>query len=169
MKQSYLSRLLDFHLGPGNHPSGSSQDVHGDEGAGGSNIIRTEGASLEMGYGNMKEAFRITHPSGAYVTGYAYGQDFPNDSFSKTRAELFKIEVPKDQRRKGLGSSLAVDSLRVMVDNGALTVNMSPTNEGAKKFNLWLVDQGYISGPLRESQSGKVEYKIEIDKVMKDR
>lgn len=29
MNLGYLKRLANFHLGPGEHPSGSSQDVHG--------------------------------------------------------------------------------------------------------------------------------------------
>lgn len=42
MKKSYLARLFDFHLGPGNHPSGSGQDVHGGEDAGANPRMTTE-------------------------------------------------------------------------------------------------------------------------------
>ena len=33
-KREHIKRLDEFHLGPGDHPSGSSQDVHGGGGAG---------------------------------------------------------------------------------------------------------------------------------------
>lgn len=31
---NYLRHISDFHLGPGNHPNGSSQSVHGGDGKG---------------------------------------------------------------------------------------------------------------------------------------
>jgi len=113
-----------------------------------------------LGYGGMREGFLIEDGSGARATGYAFNADFGRERSSATRGELFFIEVPEDQRGKGVATELATEAVRFMQDQGAETVAMHPMQPGAKELNARLVREGVLRGPINQTESGKVEYEI---------
>lgn len=121
--------------------------------------LRTPGAHITTGFANIREGFLISTPEGASAKGYLFNADFPNQRSKPTRGELFYIEVPERLRRRGIGTSLALDALRQMLANGATTVNMDvTTNEGLALIES-LIRNGYIEGPIQESDT-KAEYNI---------
>ena len=147
------------HMGPGDHPgTGTPQDVHG----GGDDTFKpkTPGAKIRTGFAGITESFEISLPSGARVTGYTHNQDFPNDVSSPTRGEVFYAEVPEDDRRKGIGTSLFKDALRLMQTFGTETVNLSTTSDAGRGFVKQMIKDAVISEPIRTSETGKAEYTI---------
>ncbi len=151
---------------------GQARDEHGQwSSTGGFKVppFKTQGARVSFGVGGTPESFEITTTSGAKQSGYLNNSDFPYDSFSPTRGELFYAEVPKSLQRKGIGTSLVTDALRLMHKNGAVTVNISPTSEGGRRLVESLKKNSLIEGPLRTSVTGKSEYKITIDESEKQR
>ena len=124
--------------------------------------LQTPGASVQMGVAGFPESFQISTPDGASITGYVTNADFPEDSGSATRGELFFSEVPEDMRRRGIGKSLCLDALRLLKQHGAETVNASPTSDEGRHLVSSLVRSGFLVGPIRQSDSGKAEYQIGI-------
>jgi hypothetical protein len=104
--------------------------------------------------------FSIVHKSGAVVNGYYKDQDFPGDTFSQKRGEVFLTEVPESERGKGLGYSLTKDAISLISANGGETVNLSPTSTGGKAIVSKLIKEGVISDALRKSATGKAEHAI---------
>jgi hypothetical protein len=86
--------------------------------------------------------------------------DFPNQKQKATRGEIFYVEVPESWRRFGWGTSLVLDALRKMREEGAETVNMDATTPEGQALIDSLLEKGYIEGPIQESETGKAEYKI---------
>ncbi|KKL08374.1 hypothetical protein LCGC14_2576500, partial [marine sediment metagenome] len=146
------------HYGPGPHPSGSPQAVHAP--------LKTSGAKIEFGFAGIREGFQITTPKGARASGYLSGADFPGQKAKQTRGELFYVEVPEKDRRQGIGTSLVLDALRVMIESGTKTVNMDATTKEGQALIDYLIDAGYISGPIQESETGKAEYDIVVDAIV---
>ena len=121
----------------------------------------TPGATVQAGgYGGMREGFSITTDSGARATGYMFDADFGKEKSSKTRGELFYIEVPESQRGQGVATSLATDAIALMQSQGAQTVSMHPMQPGAKELNARLRENGIIYGPINTLENGKEEYGI---------
>lgn len=117
------------------------------------------GGVAEGKYGTP-ESFKIMDRGGVAM-GSSHNADFPNDKVSPTRGDLFYVEVPREKRRQGLGEHLALRALALMHKRGATSVTMhSVTKEGAG-LAAKLVKLGHLSGPIRTSESGKAEYKIE--------
>lgn len=137
------------HL-PGQH----DQMTHGGSGL----PMKTAGANLQTGYAGMREGFNLTSPHGK-AQGYLYDADFPGDRSSRTRGELFYVEVARGSQGRGHGRSLAEDSLRAMLNHGAKTVNMSAVTDAGRGLIRALERDGAIRF-IRESETGKVEYEI---------
>jgi len=111
-------------------------------------------------YANIEEGFQLTGPGGANARGYLWNADFPGEASSATRGELFYVDVPEPQRRKGHGLAIASEALRRMVEKGALTVNMSAVSPEGKSLIQSMLKRGLIEGPVRTSATGKAEYRI---------
>ncbi len=122
--------------------------------------FKTPGVVLVSNYANMREGFQLKTPNGSHIAGYLYNADFPGDSESPTRGELFYAEVPKGSRREGTGKSLALDAIAMMKNRGTKTVNMATTSDEGRALLASLLKAGVISGPLRTSATGKAEYAI---------
>ncbi len=124
---------------------------------------RLERAPLHTGETTTQTApdrFEIRTASGAAVTGYFRNQDFPGQDTKPDRAELFFVNVPAAEQRKGVGKGLAIDALRLLEKNGAKTVNMNATTPGGKALVASMLKDGLISGPIQTSATGKAEYFI---------
>jgi hypothetical protein len=115
---------------------------------------------VEFGYGGTPEGFKIESPSGVTAIGYAGNADFPYDSGSPTRGELFLVNVPVGQRGTGAGMSISIQALQLMKRNGCRTVNMHATSSGGVAIVNALIREGYISRAIRISDTGKSEYQI---------
>jgi hypothetical protein len=160
-ERSWIARALTQIINILRGGPGSGHHGHaGRPGEVGGSAPSTKGATVQTGYGGMKEGFQISTPGGAHTEGYLYGADFPGQAGKPTRGELFYVEVPEGERRKGLGTSLAIDALRQMKEAGAETVNLDPTTESGGALIQSLLDKGVIEGPLQESEKGKGEYAI---------
>ena len=118
------------------------------------------GGKVNVGVAGMDNAFEIVTDDGSRISGYLNNHDFPGQPDSPTRGELFYAEVPEFGRRQGMGTKLALDALDIMANEGAETVNMSPTSDEGRALVASLKRQGAISGPIRTSESGKAEYRI---------
>jgi hypothetical protein len=102
-------------------------------------------------------AFRIEQGS-SYLTGFHSNCDFTREKSKRTRGEIFYVEV--DQKRTGIGTNLCIEALNFMKNNGVTTVTMNPvTNEG-KKLIESLIKRGFISKPIKVSETGKMEFLI---------
>ncbi len=115
---------------------------------------------VEFGYAGVDEGFRITGPSGETAIGYAWNADFPNDVSSPSRGELFLVNVPTGERRRGVGKAISIHALELMTERGCKTANMSATSNGGLAIIKSLIREGYISEPLRTSSTGKTEHAI---------
>ena len=151
LRQKRLNEAKRLKHLPGQH----DQMSHGH---GGSLPMKTPGASLQVGYAGMREGFNLTSPHGK-AQGYLYDADFPGDRSSRTRGELFYVEVARGSQGRGHGRSLAEDSLRAMLNHGAKTVNMSAVTDAGRGLIRALERDGAIRF-IRESETGKVEYEI---------
>lgn len=116
--------------------------------------------STQLGYGGIPEGFKIESPAGTTAIGYVSNADFPNDSSSPTRGELFLVNVQEGQRRRGEGMSISIQALRLMKEHGCSTVNMSAISKGGAAIVDRLIREGYISKAIRTSETGKSEYRI---------
>ena len=151
VKSARMSYALSLKHLAGQH----DQMSHGHSG---SLPMKTPGASLQVGYAGMREGFNLTSPHGK-AQGYLYDADFPGDRSSRTRGELFYVEVARGSQGRGHGRSLAEDSLRAMLNHGAKTVNMSAVTDAGRGLIRALERDGAIRF-IRESETGKVEYEI---------
>lgn len=142
------------HL-PGQH----DQMTHGGSGL----PMKTAGANLQTGYAGMREGFNLTSPHGK-AQGYLYDADFPGDRSSRTRGELFYVEVARGSQGRGHGRSLAEDSLRAMLNHGAKTVNMSAVTDAGRGLIKALERDGVIRF-IRGSDTGKAEYEINQEEL----
>ena len=86
--------------------------------------------------------------------------DFPGEYNKKTRGEIWYIEVPESLRKKGVGLKLCEKAISFMKSKGMKTVNMSPTSKEGRALIISLIHNGYVSKPIKQSQSGKMEFKI---------
>lgn len=129
-------------------------------------IVQTPNAKLEKNIEN--DTFSITTPEGASINGYFKNSDFPSDTSSPTRGEIFLSDVPVGKQRQGIGTSLHIDALRLLRASGAETVNMHGVSDAGRKQINRLIEEGYVSEPLRTSATGKAEYKILVDKAPDD-
>lgn len=121
--------------------------------------LQTPGAQVRFGIAGMKEAFEIT-PEGAVVRRYIQDYDFPGQPSSPTRGSLFYVEVPRELRRKGIGTLLSLDALSIMKSNGSNTVAMNPVSGGGAGVIDALVRRGAIRGPIQRATSGVMEFEI---------
>lgn len=120
----------------------------------------TQGVTTTFNPHRTQDSFEIKHKSGATVTGFWQNQDFPNDTQSVTRGEIFLTSVPEVEQHKGLGYSLNADAIKLLKKNGAKTVNLSPVSEGGKAIVDKMMRDGLIHGPIRTSTTGKAEYSL---------
>ena len=121
--------------------------------------LRTSGARIRMGVGGQREAFEIMTIQGARASGYLRNADFPGEYGKATRGELVYVTAGIKHRR-GIGTSLALDSFRAMRTQGAKTVNISVTTEEGRALVRSLIRKGYISKPIQTSSSGKSEHTL---------
>ena len=91
---------------------------------------------------------------------FMLGQDFPGERSKKTRGEIWYIEVPESQRKKGVGLIMCQNALSEMKKNGMKTVVMSPVSKEGRMLMISLIHNGDISRPIKQSVSGKMEFKI---------
>lgn len=128
-----------------------------------SNIDVVEGAgsdSFEISTKNYKDT---EGTEGATIIGYVKDRDFPGEKKKETRGEIFILQV--NEKGKGTGTSLMLDALRLMKENGTETVKFTVPSKEGKPFNETLVNKGYIELIKVSERTGTSEYKI-TDKVL---
>ena len=91
---------------------------------------------------------------------FMLGQDFPGERSKKTRGEIWYIEVPESQRKKGVGLIMCQRALTEMKKKGMKTVVISPVSKEGRMLVISLVHNGDVSQPIKQSASGKMEFKI---------
>ena len=118
--------------------------------------------SFEISTKNYKETEGV---EGATIIGYVRDRDFPGEKKKTTRGEVFILQV--NEKGKGIGTSIMLDALRLMKENGTKTVKFtSPSKEG-KPFNDTLIRKGYIKLLKVSDRTGTSEYEI-TDKVLEE-
>jgi predicted GNAT family acetyltransferase len=116
--------------------------------------LNTQGAEVVLGIAGIQECFEI-RAGRCRATGYLANQDFPNQTSIATRGEIFFIEVPKENRGRGLGASLFQDAIRLIVKNGSSTVNLSPTSQEGKALVASMIRNGVVGETIQQSKFGK--------------
>jgi hypothetical protein len=111
-------------------------------------------------FSSTSNTFEIVANDGSKVTGYTHGADFPKDKESPARGEIFwmGVKTPK----KGFGTILLRKALLLLKKYGAKTVNLSPVSESGRALYNKAIREGFVSEPIRKSDSGKVECEILI-------
>jgi len=105
------------------------------------------------------DAFRVDDGK-AFLLGYTKNADFPGEYGKKTRGEIFQVNVPQMEQKKGKGLGLCIYALNHMKKNGTKTVNMNPTTKEGKALLISLIHNGFISQPIKISDTGKMEFRI---------
>ena len=105
------------------------------------------------------DAYEITH-EGARLTFIIGNMDFPKEYNKKTRGEIWYTEVPISKQKKGIALAMCRKALSLMKAAGTKTVNMSPVSDGGKALIISLIHNGDISRPIKQSETGKLEFKI---------
>jgi predicted GNAT family acetyltransferase len=105
------------------------------------------------------DAYEITH-EGARLTFIIGNMDFPSEYNKKTRGEIWYTEVPSSKRKKGIGLAMCRKALSLMKAAGTKTVNMNPVTDEGKALIVSLIHNGEISKPIKQSATGKMEFKI---------
>jgi len=119
--------------------------------------LTTAGARIRFGLGGDSDTFEIRSGS-ARATGYWRNADFPGEYGKLNRGEIFYITAG-ERKRRGIGTSLARDSLALLRLNGMQTVNMATTTKEGRFLVDKLVREGDIE-LIRDSQTNKSEYRI---------
>lgn len=120
--------------------------------------LKTPNATIETAEGGGKNSYIIRTGPNTFITGWINNVDFPGSKKSTTRGEVFNMNV--SSKRKGEGTSLMLDALRIMKLNGTETVKFTmPSKEGAP-FNAFLESKGYIEKIRTAESSPTSEYKI---------
>jgi tRNA nucleotidyltransferase (CCA-adding enzyme) len=111
-------------------------------------VAKTEGASTEFDKATNGD-FRISMRDGSNIIGYVDG-------------EIFSADVKEP--RKGIGTSLFIDALRLLVsrENELVTMRVAGTEAGKATVSK-LVREGYISEPIEIKPSGTTIHRILID------
>lgn len=115
-----------------------------------------------VGHLGEPDLFKVRGPHGAHAIGSVRNADMPNERGHPERGELFYLEVPEGSRRRGLGLATAIRALRLIRAHGSKTVAMNAVSPGGRAMIAKLIDVGAISGPLRQTPSGKAEYLISL-------
>jgi len=102
---------------------------------------------------------------GSTIIGFVKNKDFPGEKKKETRGEIFILQV--GDKGKGTGTSLMLDALRLMKENGTKTVKFTVPSKEGKPFNESLVRKGYINLLKVSDRTGTSEYEI-TDKVLED-
>ena len=102
---------------------------------------------------------------GSTIIGFVKDRDFPGEKKKETRGEVFILEV--NDKGKGTGTSLMLDALRLMKENGTKTVKFTVPSKEGKPFNESLVRKGYINLLKVSDRTGTSEYEI-TDKILED-
>lgn len=108
----------------------------------------------------LDNAFELKHGE-SYLIGFQSGRDLPNEASKKTRGEIYSVKV--DQKRKGIGTNLCINALKIMKEYGSTTVVMNAVSYEGKELIESLIRKGYISPPIKTSNTGKMEFIIMID------
>ena len=116
-------------------------------------------ASVQLNYAGQKNCFRISKEYG-YITGYVKDQDFPNEKFKEDRGEIWYVEVFPEYKNEGKGKELFIEALDLIKSHGSKTVNISIVSEEGEKLVESILRDGYISGPIKTSETGKAEYTL---------
>ena len=105
----------------------------------------------------------ITGPEGERISIRMTDADFPGDTSSPTRGELWYAEVPEGRRRQGLGGDLAREALQRMTDAGAETVVLSAVTDEGQSLVDSLQRNGLIGDAIRTAETGKSEHRILVE------
>jgi hypothetical protein len=96
----------------------------------------------------------------SFLHFYVKNQDFTGERCKPDRGEVFYVEVDPAKRGKGVGSMLAGMALDLMKESGTKTVVMTPVTRGGEAMIASLLRKGCISGPIKKSETGKMEFII---------
>lgn len=121
---------------------------------------RTQNTTTSFNVAKVNDTFSIKTKDGAEVTGYLKNQDFPNEGFKPDRGEIFLTKVPSELEGKGLGLSLTEDAVKLMAANGTKTLNLHATSPGGERIVQKLIENKFISEPIKTSERGKTEHTI---------
>lgn len=135
--------------------------------------INTPNATLSLVEGAGENSFEIATKdykssggtNGSTIIGFVKNTDFPGEKKKETRGEVFILQV--NDKGKGIGTSLMLDALRLMKENGSNTVKFTVPSKEGKPFNESLVGKGYIKLLKVSDRTGTSEYSI-TDKVLED-
>ena len=122
--------------------------------------VKKNASSLEVSELDSNGFMHITGKSGERQSIRPTMADFPGERSSPTRGELYFGEVPEEHRGKGLGTAMVGEALDVMVRHGATTVVTSPTSQSGAGLINKAIKNGWISKPIRTSETGKTEHNI---------
>jgi hypothetical protein len=127
------------------------------------NVVEGAGGnSFEIATKDYKETEGV---KGATIIGSVKDVDFPNQPKSATRGEVFILQV--SDKGKGVGTSLMLDALRLMKNNGTKTVKFTVPSKEGKPFNEALERKGYIKKIQTDERTGTTEYEIQ-DEVLNE-
>jgi len=108
----------------------------------------------------LDNAFEIKYGE-SYLLGFHSECDFPKEKSKKTRGEIYSVKA--EEKRKGIGTNLCINALKIMKDHDSTTVVMNAVTYEGKELIKSLIRNGYISQPIKTSDTGKMEFIIMVD------